>query len=156
MPWRRERLPTLVFWPGEFQGLYSPWGRRESDMSNFHFSLSCIGEGNGDPLQYSCLESPRDGGAWWAAVYGVAQSRTRLKRLSSSNVGDLDSISGLGGAPGEGKGYPLHYSGLENATDCYSPWGHKELDMTEQLSVSLKFIRGPAGSSRHCHVGYEH
>ena len=44
-----------------------------------HFSLSCIGEGNGNPLQCSCLENPRDGGAWWAAVYGVAQSRTRLK-----------------------------------------------------------------------------
>ena len=52
---------------------------------HFHFSLSCIGEGNGNPLQCSCLENPRDGGAWWAAVYGVAQSRTRLKRLSSSS-----------------------------------------------------------------------
>ena len=51
----------------------------------FYFSLSCIGEGNGSPLQCSCLENPRDGGAWWAAVYGVAQSRTRLKRLSSSS-----------------------------------------------------------------------
>ena len=50
----------------------------------FHFSLSCIGEGNGNPLQCSCLENPRDGGAWWAAVYGVAQSQTWLKRLSSS------------------------------------------------------------------------
>ena len=65
----------------------SPWGREESDMTerlHFHFSLSCIGEGNGNPLKCSCLENPRDGGAWWAAVYGVAQSRTRLKRLSSS------------------------------------------------------------------------
>ena len=52
---------------------------------HFHFSLSCIGEGNGSPLQCSCLENPRDGGAWWAAFYGVAQSRTRLKRLSSSS-----------------------------------------------------------------------
>ena len=63
-------------------------GRKESDMTerlHFHFSLSCIGEGNGNPLQCSCLENPRDGGAWWAAVYGVAQSRTRLKRLSSSS-----------------------------------------------------------------------
>ena len=50
----------------------------------FHFSLSCIGEGNGNPLQYSCLENPRDGGAWWAAIYGVAQSRTRLKWLGSN------------------------------------------------------------------------
>ena len=65
----------------------SPWGRTESDRTerlHFHFSLSCIGEGNGNPLQYSCLENPKDGGAWWAAVYGVTQSRTRLKRLSSS------------------------------------------------------------------------
>ena len=51
---------------------------------HFHFSLLWIGEGNGKPLQCSCLEDPRDGGAWWAAIYGVAQSRTRLKRLSSS------------------------------------------------------------------------
>ena len=66
----------------------SPWGREESDMTEqlpFHFSLSCIGEGNGNPLQCSWLENPRDGGAWWAAVYGVAQSWTRLKRLSSSS-----------------------------------------------------------------------
>ena len=60
----------------------------------FHFSLSCIGEGNGNPLQCSCLENPRDGGTSWAAVYGVAQSRTRLKRLSSSSssreILDLD------------------------------------------------------------------
>ena len=57
-------------------------GREESGMTerlHFHFSLSCIGEGNGNPLQCSCLENPRDGGAWWAAVYGVAQSQTRLK-----------------------------------------------------------------------------
>ena len=57
----------------------SPWGREESDMTerlHFHFSLSCIGEGNGNPLQCSCLENPRDGGAWWAAVYGVAESDT--------------------------------------------------------------------------------
>ena len=56
-----------------------------TERLHFHFSLSCIGEGNSNPLQYSCLENPRDGGAWWAAVYGVAQSRTRLKRLSSSS-----------------------------------------------------------------------
>ena len=65
----------------------SPWGRSESDTTerlHFHFSLSCIGEGNDNPLQCSCLENPRDGGAWWAAVSGVAQSWTRLKRLSSS------------------------------------------------------------------------
>ena len=55
-----------------------------TERLHFIFSLSCIGEGNGNPLQCSCLENPRDGGAWWAAIYGVAQSRTWLKRLSSS------------------------------------------------------------------------
>ena len=66
----------------------SPWGREELDSTerlHFQFSLSCIGEGNGNPLQCSRLENPRDGGAWWAALYGIAQSRTRLKRLSSSS-----------------------------------------------------------------------
>ena len=66
----------------------SPWGREELDTTewlHFHFSFSRIGEGNGNPLQYSCLENPRDRGAWWVAIYGVAQSRTRLKWLSSSS-----------------------------------------------------------------------
>ena len=70
----------------------SLWGREESDTTerlHFPFSLSCIGEGNGNPLQCSCLENPRDGGAWWAAVYAVALSQTRLKRLSSSNSMNL-------------------------------------------------------------------
>ena len=90
---RRQWHPTPVLLPREFHGRgilvgCSTWGRTESDSTErlpFHFSLSCTGEGNGNPLQYSCLESPRDGGAWWAAVYGVEQSRTRLKRLSSSS-----------------------------------------------------------------------
>jgi len=90
---RRQWHPTPVLLPGKSHGRRSlvgcsPWGRQESDTTerlHFHFSLSCIGEGNGTPLQYSCLENPRDGGACWAAVYGVAQSRTRLKRLSSSS-----------------------------------------------------------------------
>ena len=70
-------------------------GVAESDMTerlHFHFSLSCIGEGNGNPLQCSCLENPRDVGAWWAAVYGVAQSRTRLKRLSGSSSSLLKGL----------------------------------------------------------------
>ena len=73
----------------------SPWGRWGSDTTerlHFHFSLSCIGEGNGNPLQCSCLENPRDGGAWRTAVCGVAQSQTRLKRLSSSSVKDAHSM----------------------------------------------------------------
>ena len=93
MHWRRKWHPTPVFLPGESQGRrslvgYSPWGRKESDTTEqlrFHFSLSCIGEGNGNPLRCSCLENPRDTGDWCAAVSGVAQSRTRLKRLSSSS-----------------------------------------------------------------------
>ena len=92
--WRRRQWhPTPVLLPGKTYGRRSlvgcsPWDREESDTTErlpFHFSLSCMGEGNGNPLQCSCLENPRDGGAWWAAVYGVAQSRTRLKRLSSSS-----------------------------------------------------------------------
>ena len=67
-----------------------------TEQLHFHFSLSCIGEGNGNLLQYSCLENPRDGGAWWTAVYGVAQSQTRLRRLSSSSSrvwsGSIDLI----------------------------------------------------------------
>ena len=93
MTWRRRWHPTRVLLPGESQGWRSLvgcclWGRQESDTTrrlHFHFSLSCIGEGNGNPLQCSCLENPKDGGAWWAAVCGVAQSRTRLKQLSSSS-----------------------------------------------------------------------
>ena len=91
---RSQWQPTPVLLPGRSHGRRSlvgcnPWGPEESDMTerlHFHFSLSCTGEGNGNPLQCSCLENPRDGGAWWAAVYGVAQSRTRLKRLSSSSI----------------------------------------------------------------------
>ena len=91
--WRKQWHPTPVLLPGNSHGQRSlvgssPWGCEESDTierPHFHFSLSCIGEGNGNPLQCSCLENPRDGGAWWAATYGVAQSRTRLKRLSRSS-----------------------------------------------------------------------
>ena len=89
----RQWYPTPVLLPGKSHGRRSlvgcsPWGCKELDTTeqlHFHFSLSCIGEGNGNPLQCSCLENPRDGGAWWAAVYGVAQSWTWLKRVSSSS-----------------------------------------------------------------------
>ena len=91
--WRRKWHPTPVLLPGKSHGWRSlvgctPWGRYESDTAerfHFHFSLSCTGEGNGNLLQCSCLENPRDRGAWWAAISGVAQSWTRLKRLSSSS-----------------------------------------------------------------------
>ena len=82
-------IPGLLL-PGKSHGWKSlvgcsPWGRTKSDTTeqlHFHFSLSCIGEGNGSPLRYSCLENPMDGGAWWAAVHGVATSRTRLSDFS--------------------------------------------------------------------------
>jgi len=90
---RRQWHPSPVLLAGKCHGWRSlvgccPWDRWGSDATewlHFHFSLSCIGEGNGNPLQCSCLENPRDGGVWWAAIYGVAQSRTRLKWLSSSS-----------------------------------------------------------------------
>ena len=80
-------VPPPVFLPGKSHGWRSlvgcsPWAREESDTTerlHFHFSRSCIGEGNGNPLQCSCLENPGEGEAWWAAIYGVAQSQTRLK-----------------------------------------------------------------------------
>ena len=91
--------PTPVLLPGKSHGRRSlvgcsPWGREELDTTeplHFDFSLSCIGEGNGNPLQCSCLENPRDGGAWRAAVYGVAQSQTQLKRLRSSSSSSMRS-----------------------------------------------------------------
>ena len=102
-------------------------------------SLSHIGEGNGNPLQRSCLENPRDGGAWWAAVCGVAQSRTRLRRLSSSgskglsggpdikesvcSAGGLGSFPGWGRSPGGGPGNPLQYSRLETPQWTEEPGG---------------------------------
>ena len=99
MHWRRKRHPTPVFLPGESHGRRSlvgcsPWGREVghdwvTSLSRF---TSCTGEGNGNPLQCSCLENPRDGGAWWAAIYGVAQSRTRLKRLSSSSSTSCSTV----------------------------------------------------------------
>ena len=126
--WRRQWQPTPVLLPGKSHGQKSlvgcsAWGHEESDTTerlHFHFSLSCTGEGNGSPLQCSYLENPRDGGAWWAAVYGVAQSPTLLKWLSSRssnsygfpggsdsketacNVGNPGLIPGSGRYPGEG------------------------------------------------------
>ena len=76
IPWMEE--------PGGLQSMGS-LRVRQTERLHFHFSLSCIGEGKGKPLQCSCLENPRDGGAWWADLCGVAQSWTRLKGLSSSS-----------------------------------------------------------------------
>ena len=98
LSWRRQWHPTQVLLPGKSHGWRSligcsPWGCEELDTTewlHFHFSLSRIGVGNGNPLQCSCLENPRDGGAWWAAIYGVTQSWTRLKWLSS--MGKINKI----------------------------------------------------------------
>ena len=123
---RRKWHPTPVFLPGESQGWgrlvgSRLWGHTESDTTErlqFHFSLSCTGEGNGIPLQYSCLENPRDEGAWWSAVYGVAQSLTRLKQLNSSS----SSSSSLHKTDRVGNGIPLQYSCLENPMDRGAWW----------------------------------
>ena len=85
-------LAWKIPWTEEPGGLQSMGSLRVGHDSATLLSLSCIGEGNGNPLQCSCLENPRDGGAWWAAVNGVAQSRTRLKRLSSSSSGSSSSV----------------------------------------------------------------
>ena len=89
---RRHWWPTPVLLPGKSHGRRSligcsPWGRWDSHRTerlHFHFPFLCVGEGNGNPPQCSCLENPRNGGAWWAPIYGVAQSQTRWMRLSSS------------------------------------------------------------------------
>ena len=112
-----------------------------TERLHFQFSLSCTGEGNGNPLQCSCLENPRDRGVWWAAVYGVSQSQTRLKRLSSSSsrcfpgdsvvknllssAGDLREvclIPGSGRSPERVNGNSLQYSCLENSMDREVSW----------------------------------
>ena len=90
---RKQWHPTPVLSPAKSHGQrslvgHSSWGREESDTTerlHFHFLLSCIGKGNGNPLQCSCLENSRDGGAWLADIYGVTQSQTWLKWLSSSS-----------------------------------------------------------------------
>ena len=91
---RRQWHPTPVLLTVKSHGRRSlegcspwgPWGSNTTERLHFHFSLSCIGEGNGNPLQCFCLENPRDGRAWWAALYGVSQSRTWLKWLSSIQI----------------------------------------------------------------------
>ena len=132
--WRRQWHPTPVLLPGKSYGRRSlvgcsPWGRWELDTTeplHFHFSLSCIGEGNGNPLQYSCLENPRDGGAWQAAVYGVAQNRTRLKQLSSR------------GFPGSARGEESTCQCRRHKSWAFDPWVRKntlEKEMAAHSSV---------------------
>ena len=102
-----------------------------TEQLHFHFSLSCIGEGNGNPLQCSCLENPRDGGAWWTAIYGVAQSQTRLKQLSSSSSSESDTVFGTRNIVGSGgktdtivrEKYTLRGTAPEDAllSHCWGP-----------------------------------
>ena len=128
-PRRRQWHPTPLLLPGKSHGQRSlvgssPWGRWESDTTerlHFHFSLSCIGEGNGNPLQCSCQENPRDREAWWAAVYGVAQSRTRLKWLSSSSSSILPQTPLPSRLP----------HNIEQSSTCYTVGPH---------SLSLKLL----------------
>ena len=134
MHWRRKWQPTPVFLPGESPGQRSlvgcsPRGREESDTTerlHSHFSLPCIGEGNGNPLQCSCLENPRDGGAWWAAIYGVARSWTRLKRLSS----------GSSRKPGLLQSMSLQRMGH----DLVTKQQHRTVSARSKLSVHVSFL----------------
>ena len=114
IPWMEE--------PGRLQSM----GSLESDTTeqlHFHFSLSCIGEGNGKPLQCSCLENPRDGGAWWAAIYVVTQNRTRLKQLSSSSSNLFLThwkrmmLGGIGGRSRRGQQRMRWLDGITNSMD---------------------------------------
>ena len=140
--WRRQWHPTPVLLPGKSYGQRrlvgcSPWGHYESDTTerlHFHFSLSCIGEGNGNPLQCSCLENPRDGEAWWAAVYGIAQSRTRLKRLSSSSSSsDRDQRRQWHPTPVL---LPRKSHGRRSLVGC-SPWGRSSRTRLSDLTFTF-------------------
>ena len=177
--WRRQWHPTPVLLPGKSHGWRSlvgcsPWGRYESDTTDrlhFHFSLSCIGEGNGNPLQCSCLENPRDGGAWWAAFYGVAQVRHDWSDLAAAAAATSFPAHwlpwwlrqcrrprfdpGLGRSPGEGNGNPLQDSCLENPMDRGAWWatvhGVEESHTTERLLLSLSLFT----SSPTVHLFYD-
>ena len=115
-----------------------------TEQLDSHFSLSCIGQGNGNPLQCSCLESPRGGGAWWAAVYGVAQSRTRLKRLSSLAADKQHSSQGPGVVQVSG---PFQPSGITYTNQVYAPIGTRG-------HLILLFTRKPAFHSSYWSILY--
>ena len=143
-------------WTEEPGGLESMGSLRvgTTERLHFHFSLTFIGEGNGNPLQCSCLENPRDRGAWWAAIYGVTQSRTQLKQLSSSSssikqaaylvaqlVKNLPAMQetwirflGREDPPEEAMAIRNPYG--QRSLVGYSPWGLKESNIVEQLSTS--------------------
>ena len=142
IPWTEE--------PGRLQSL----GSLESDTTerlHFHFSLPCIGEGNGNPLQCSCLKNPRDGGAWWAAVYGVAQGRTRLKRLSSSSTFPVVVLSLCDSMDCSTPGFPVlhHLPKLAQTHACpLNRWCHPTISSSVlpfclwSFPVSVSFLLG--------------
>ena len=136
IPWMEE--------PGRLQSM----GREELDVAErlpFHFSLSCIGEGNGNPLHCSCLENPRDGGAWWAAVYGVAQSRTRLKQFSSSS----SSVTASFPWPAPSQHDPREFAVFSLCCLALSGNCHFATDQWEATSVH-RFREGRRGSRASC------
>ena len=125
----------------------SPWGRWESDKTerlHFHFSLSCIGEGNGNPLQCSCLENPRDGGTWWVAIYRVAQSPTWLKWLRSSSMRSgqsaYDSLRVLTGKCSSRKTGPPQDSKNSAAEKVAYKWQTGTLSWTTGARISPREI----------------
>ena len=122
------RQPTPVFLPGKSHGRrilvgYSAWGHQESDTTerlHFHFFMDCRGKGRHWKCRLGQLMEAL-GSCWWTwslpLAHGVFPCGS-AGRESTCNAGDLDSIPGLGRSPGEGKGYPLQYSGPENSMDC--------------------------------------
>ena len=155
IPWMEE--------PGGLQSL-GLLRVRHSWTTSLSLFTSCTGEGNGNPLQYSCLENPSDGGAWWAAIYGVSQSWTRLKQLSSSS--SSNSSFQIGSQPGQHPDWERLRAGGEGcdrglddwmasltqwtwvwdsegqlSLACCSPWNHKGLDTTKRLTNNKTLIR---------------
>ena len=119
----------------------SPWGCEELDTAerlHFHFSLSYIGEGNDNPLQYSCLENPRDRGAWCTVVYGVTQSRTRLKRLSSSSSSSQELVMEREAWSAAVHGVSKSETRLSNWTELNWTEGKKSTKWTSNIFLSLK------------------
>ena len=151
--------PTPVLLPGKSHGWrslvgYSPWGRQESDTTerlHFHFSLSCIGEGNGNPLQCSCLENPRDRGAWWASIYGVAQSRTWLTRLSSSSSSSSSSSLLLGDADAPGPWTTLQAVTCQCGSVLTISWILLALNLPHFLILVEKWSRSVVSNSLRPH-----
>ena len=133
IPWRRKKLPTPVFLSGEFHGLYSPWGHKELDTTGrLSFSVGFPGGSDGKKINKICLQCKRPQFNSWVGKIQWRKDRlptpvflgfpgSSAGKESAHNSGDLGSIPGLGGSPGEGKGYPHRYSGLQNSMDCLVP-----------------------------------